>query len=209
LRRPPAKGEELRRLPPKGEELIREAVNCRECFRLREVKDPFISVAQPRSIGPRYWASSLRVVVLMLNPGQSRASTAARGFLDNIGLFRDGRMDIQEIFRGQREVMPSWGNGRFGAFYLDGLGLTLDEIAFVNVAWCATAGNEYPGSMLRRCFAAHTAISPTRFSSWVSSSVSNQCSVDVSAAPRSQIFGNPIRRNVGSAASRSAPLRSL
>ena len=42
-----------------------------------------------------------------------------------------------------------------------------------------------------------TALSPTRFSSRVSSSVSNQCSVDVSAAPRSQSFGDPMRRNVG------------
>ena len=30
-----------------------------------------------------------------------------------------------------------------------------------------------------------------RFSSWVSRSVSNQCRVDVSAAPRSQSFGDP------------------
>ena len=39
-----------------------------------------------------------------------------------------------------------------------------------------------------------TALNPTRFSSWVSSSVSNQCNVDVSAAPRSQRFGDPIRK---------------
>lgn len=38
--------------------------------------------------------------------------------------------------------------------------------------------------------------------------VSNQCNVEVSATPRSQIFGDPISRNVGSAASRSASLRS-
>ena len=43
-----------------------------------------------------------------------------------------------------------------------------------------------------------TAISPTRFSSRVSSSVSNQCSVEVRAALRSHRFGDPIRRNVGS-----------
>jgi hypothetical protein len=42
----------------------------------------------------------------------------------------------------------------------------------------------------------------------VSSSVSNQCKVEVSAAPRSQILCELINRNVGSAASRSASLRS-
>jgi hypothetical protein len=53
-----------------------------------------------------------------------------------------------------------------------------------------------------------TAISPTRFSSRVSSSVSNQCSVDVSAALRSHSFGDPISRNVGSVERRAASLRS-
>ena len=53
------------------------------------------------------------------------------------------------------------------------------------------------------------AISPIMFSSWVSSSVSNQCKVEVSAAPRSQILCELINRNVGSAAGRSASLRSL
>lgn len=53
-----------------------------------------------------------------------------------------------------------------------------------------------------------TAINPTRFSSRVSRSVSNQCNVDVSAAPRSQILVDPISRNVGSAASCAASLRS-
>src|SRR5262249_6112088 len=53
-----------------------------------------------------------------------------------------------------------------------------------------------------------TAIRPTRFSSRVNNSVSNQCKVDVSAPPRSQILGDPINRHAGSAASRSASLRS-
>ena len=39
-------------------------------------------------------------------------------------------------------------------------------------------------------------------------SVSNQCNVDVRAALRSHRLGEPIKRNVGSEASRSASLRS-
>ena len=49
---------------------------------------------------------------------------------------------------------------------------------------------------------------PVRFSSCVSSSVSNDCKREVSAAPRSQIFSEPISRNVGSCARRSASLTS-
>lgn len=146
------------RYPRECLQLIRNAVKCRECFLLGEVQAPFIDVAQPRSIGPRYWTSSPRVVVLMLNPGQSGADDGARRFLTNIRLFRSGRMDIREIFEGQREVMRLWGNppGRFCAFYIDRLGLSLDEIAFANVAWCGTEENRYPKAMLRRCFEAHT-----------------------------------------------------
>ena len=48
----------------------------------------------------------------------------------------------------------------------------------------------------------------SRFSSWLSTSVSNQCRREGNAAPRSQIFSEPIKRNVGSCDSRSASFRS-
>jgi hypothetical protein len=47
-----------------------------------------------------------------------------------------------------------------------------------------------------------------KFSSSASISVSNVCKREVSAAPRSQVFSEPISRNVGSCASRSASLTS-
>ena len=53
-----------------------------------------------------------------------------------------------------------------------------------------------------------TAMSPTSFSPRVNRLVSHQCRVNVSAAPRSQRFGDPMRRNVGSADTRTASLRS-
>ena len=37
------------------ENLARAATRCRECFRLGEVVDPFITVAQPRWVGAKYW----------------------------------------------------------------------------------------------------------------------------------------------------------
>ena len=52
------------------------------------------------------------------------------------------------------------------------------------------------------------AASPVRFSACVSSSVSNECTLDGSAAPRSPIFSEPIRRNVGSWERRSASFTS-
>jgi hypothetical protein len=43
-----------------------------------------------------------------------------------------------------------------------------------------------------------SAASPARFSSCVNTSVSNDCNREVKAAPRSQIFREPISRKVGS-----------
>ena len=43
-----------------------------------------------------------------------------------------------------------------------------------------------------------SAASPARFSSCVSTSVSNDCEREVKAAPRSQIFREPMSRKVGS-----------
>lgn len=140
------------------ENLARAATGCRECFTRREVSAPFIDVAQPRWVGQKYWESSFRVAILMLNPGQSRRDSEAREFLRLIQEFRNRSIELRRILEGQREAMKSWGNpkGRFTAFYIDGLGLDFDDIAFANVAWCATANNSYPETMLDRCFELHT-----------------------------------------------------
>jgi hypothetical protein len=46
-------------------------------------------------------------------------------------------------------------------------------------------------------------VSPSRFPSWVSSSVSNDCNLEVKPAPRSQIFSEPMRRKALIAYARS------
>jgi hypothetical protein len=51
-------------------------------------------------------------------------------------------------------------------------------------------------------------VSPSRFPSWVSSSVSNDCNLKVKAAPRPQIFSEPMRRKVGSRERHSASFTS-
>ena len=134
------------------------ATKCRECFSRGEVAEPDINVAQPRWVGPNYWRSTFRVAILILNPGQSGVNTRDEAFLVRIRAFRNGAMTLRTILEHQREGMKLWGNspGRFTDFYIDGLGLELDEVAFANVAWCATAKNRYPLTMLNRCFERHT-----------------------------------------------------
>ena len=54
--------------------------------------------------------------------------------------------------------MQGWGSppGRFVKFYLEGMHLNLEEVAFANIAWCAEANNQYPSAMLNLCFNRHT-----------------------------------------------------
>ena len=138
------------------ENLAREATRCRECFIRGEVTAPYIDVAQPRWVGQKYWESSFRVLVLMINRGRSpKNSASAREFLRRVRAFRDGTMELDELLERQRKAMESsW--ARFRRFYISGLALDFDDVAFANVAWCATAENVYPESMLGRCFSKHT-----------------------------------------------------
>lgn len=139
------------------ESLARDATRCRECFTRGEVSAPVIDVAQPRWVGPRYWESSCRVAILMINPGRSsKGSPKAKAFLVQIRAFRDGAPTLRTILDGQREAMEHWAHGQFRGFYIDSLGLDFEDIAFANVAWCATANNSYPRTMLDRCFELHT-----------------------------------------------------
>ncbi|HNQ78845.1 MAG TPA: hypothetical protein PLA03_01265 [Acidobacteriota bacterium] len=123
------------------------------------MKRPFMDVAQPRWVGPKYWGSPCRVVVLMLNPGQGKKKELPVESKKRLHNFRDGTASLDDIFMRQKEGMKQWGwpKGRFLDYYCGKLGLDLDEIAFANVAWCATEGNNYPRKMLDRCFNKHTA----------------------------------------------------
>lgn len=51
----------------------------------------------------------------------------------------------------QRNDMENWGRGRFSRFLVAD-GLKLDDIAFMNLAWCATAENINPMQMSETCF---------------------------------------------------------
>jgi hypothetical protein len=136
------------------ENLMREAMHCRECFARYGVEEPFITFAQPRWVGPRYSAAPFRVVVLMINPGESKDRPSARAYIPRAQAFREGKSDFRTFIGPQRHDMEGWGQGSRNPveFYIRGLDLDMDEIAFANVAWCGTKGNKYPRPMLDHCF---------------------------------------------------------
>jgi len=137
------------------ENLNREATRCNRCFAGGTLTRPFVDIAQPRPIGPGYWEAKPRVVVVMLNPGAGGENEYDREALGLIRAFRDGAA-LAPVTEQMRRVMPLWADGRYVDFIKD-LGLELDSIATLNVAWCASEGNKYPKIMLNTCWQLHTA----------------------------------------------------
>lgn len=142
------------------EAVARCAIQCDLCFSDPDLglSRPTVDLPQPRWVGPRYWNSEQRVLLLLLNPGSGDgyAGGANRKFKGLLHAYKQGEGTLDAVLEHQREDMPEWGRGRFLRFYLNGLGLDLDSVAFANMAWCATSGNRYPPKMLSRCFEQHT-----------------------------------------------------
>ena len=139
------------------EQLAREACRCRYCFDQLDLglTAPTIAIAQPRWVGPRYWHSPKRILIVLLNPGsgEGRNDDADAKMYQELLEFRDRRTTLDAIFAHQAKDMPNWGrSGNFLPYYVAGLDLELDDLAFVNIAWCATAGNRYPSQMLSNCY---------------------------------------------------------
>ena len=136
----------------------RAAIACNHCFVNLGVTRPTIQMAQPRWVGPAYWRSQSRVLVVMLNPGSGEARTDSGDLRFNRLLqgYAAGAHSLSTLFQHQREDFPNWGRGRFLKFYTAGLGIQIDSLAFVNIAWCATRGNKYPDPMLNACYERHT-----------------------------------------------------
>jgi SAM-dependent methyltransferase len=142
------------------ESLCRRAVRCRLCFQNRRLSltAPTIDIAQPRWVGSKYWRAKRRVLILMLNPGSgdSRVDDADRRARRLIRTFACGKARLRKVLDHFQKDAANWGKGRFLDFYGADLGLDVEELAFANVAWCATRGNRYPAAMLDTCFARHT-----------------------------------------------------
>ncbi len=143
---------------PDLDALCRAVMGCRVCFERLPLQPAMIDLPQPRWVGAAYWSANQRVVVVLVNPGSGEGynEAADRKLLEILHRYKGGTATLQEVFDHQAHDFANWGRGRFARSFFDGLGLRLDEIAFANIAWCATAGNQYPMPMLIDCFERHT-----------------------------------------------------
>lgn len=140
------------------ESLAAEAVRCRVCFERLELQPAMIDIAQPRWVGPEYWNSKPRVAIVMLNPGSGtfRSDGADEDFRSLLHQYANGAVSLDAVMEHQSRDMENWGRGRFAGFFLNGAGFAKDDIALVNIAWCATAENLYPDRMLETCCTRYT-----------------------------------------------------
>lgn len=139
----------------KLDEICRKAVSCRSCFSDFKLSPADVAIAQPRWVGPKYWQTHPKIIVIMLNPGSGnfRNDNSAKTARDLLNDYRRGNRSLQEVFDSQRADMVNWGRGRrFLNFLEKSLGFDLRMIALMNFAWCATKNNEYPLPMLNSCF---------------------------------------------------------
>lgn len=135
---------------------MRSAGGCEDCFQTDlGLNRSFCDVPQPRWIGKRYFATSPRVAVVLINPGGGGTS-ADPALAREAELFREfyNSGDYERI---RDYFMAAISRGdRWLCWYRDKFGLNHDEIAQFNIAWCATRANKYPPRMLRLCFEKHT-----------------------------------------------------
>ena len=150
--------------------IYRAAMGCRKCFKRGYVQPAFINLPSPRWIGPDYWSSSQKILLLLVNPGAGNSRTARKGNEDlkkTLVDYKNGKVGLLQLLQDQKKRIEKWGvpPGRFCQFYIDGLGLKLETIAVANIASCSDALNKHPPEMLKLCFDLHTsklieAISP-------------------------------------------------
>lgn len=141
--------------------VIQNAGGCDVCFRtipgLRRAQP---NLPKPRWIGEGYFDAKPRVVVALINPGQGKdlpssfhrreAELFTRFY--KTGDYGPIRGYFRERFQGERhgEYRPVF------TWYEDLFDLKFEQIAQINIAWCADDGNRHPTSMLRTCFERHT-----------------------------------------------------
>lgn len=137
-------------------EICSSAVNCNHCFAAGYVKRAYIDIAQPRYIGPNYWTAAKRMLFLSINPGAGKGSPSDQRMRNEIYEYRAGKLELSVLFLRQRGYMQEWGkNGQF-LKYFNAIGCDLQDVALLNVAWCASMNNDYPPQMLSACFSRHT-----------------------------------------------------
>jgi hypothetical protein len=106
--------------------VFRNAMKCRRCFDKKLGQKAFIDVAQPRWIGPRYFANDLKVMVVLLNPGAGNSpekTKANEEFLNILYEYRDEKVGIQSylIFKENIFLSGEHPRGACGDFTVAGL----------------------------------------------------------------------------------------
>jgi hypothetical protein len=124
------------------------ADGCEDCFRMGlGLARSLCDAPQPRWIGKRYFATSPRVAVVLINPGGGGPS-ADPALAREADLFRDfHRTGDYERVRDYFTAAISRGD-RWLSWYRDTFGLNHDEIAQLNIAWALRVRTAIQG----RCF---------------------------------------------------------
>lgn len=132
------------------------AVKCNHCFAAGYVQRAYIDIAQPRYVGPNYWTAAKRLLFLSINPGAGKGSPSDQSMRNELYEYRAGGLELSALFLRQHGYMPEWGrNGKF-LKYFEEIGCDLQDVALLNVAWCASMNNDYPLQMLSACFSRYT-----------------------------------------------------
>ncbi len=142
--------------------VMQSAADCNHCFdTIPGLERVALGLPKPRWIGSRYWAACPRVVIVLLNPGDSSKlgedwNRRERKRFE--AFFERGDYDqLREYFRTRRDEEFSGTTAAKPVFswYESTFGLVFEEIAQINMAWCALMGNKYR-RMLQPCFERHT-----------------------------------------------------
>lgn len=133
-----------------------KASNCNECFNLNlGIERATCNTPQPRWIGENYYSADLRIVVVLINPGGG-------GTESNPGLKAEAALFRQFFESGNYELIRKYfkdsisDGERWLKWYRKVFCLDHNEIAQINIAWCATKENRYPRKMLNNCFKKHS-----------------------------------------------------
>ncbi len=116
-----------------------------------------MGVPQPRWIGSKYWQVPCRILLVLINPGQSIDEEWNQSEAKVFSQFHNGgRYDcLRTHFR--QCALKGGSQHTWLCRYRDLLTWDIEEIAQINMAWCATVDNRHPHGMLEECFKRHTA----------------------------------------------------
>lgn len=143
-------------------DVMRSAVGCNHCFEtISSLERVPLGLPKPRWIGSRYGDACPRVVIVLLNPGDGTRlgeewNRRERKHFD--AFFDNGDYDqVRDYFRIRRgeELNRMTSAKPVFSWYESVFGLVFEEIAQINMAWCASKGNMYQ-QMLQPCFERHT-----------------------------------------------------